>query len=171
MKEITAMPNQNQVQCVLAGTGPMYCGPGVKVTFLVTGAQSGGACFIFEGITPPGGGPPPHIHHREEESFYLLEGTLTIQAAGRTYQASPGDFVHIPRGTVHSFKNNGTVDAKLLTTVSPAGPAGLEQFFEQAFYPATDRSAAPPLINEELMGRIIAAAAKHDMEFVRPASC
>jgi quercetin dioxygenase-like cupin family protein len=169
MKEITAMPNQNQVKCVLAGTGPMYCGPGVKVTFLVTGAQSSGACFIFEGITPPGGGPPPHIHHHQEESFYLLQGTLTIQAAGRTYQASPGDFVHIPRGTVHSFKNNGTVDARLLTTVSPAGPAGLDKFFEEAFYPATDRSAAPPLVSEKLMARIMAAAAKNDMEFVRPA--
>jgi quercetin dioxygenase-like cupin family protein len=171
MKEITAMPNQNQVQCVLAGTGPTYCGPGVKVTFLVTGAQSGGACFIFEGVTPPGGGAPPHIHHHQEESFYLLQGTLTIHAAGRTYEASPGDFVHVPRGTVHSFKNNGTVDAKLLTTVSPAGSAGLEQFFAESFYPATERSASPAFMTEELMGRVMAAAARNNMEFVRPASC
>ena len=84
MKEIATMLNQNPVQCVPAGTGPMYLGPGAKVTFLVTGAQSSGACFIFEGITPPGGGPPPHIHRYQEESFYLLEGTLTIQAAGRS---------------------------------------------------------------------------------------
>jgi len=104
MKTIATIPNQSRTNCVPAGTGPLYCGPAAKVTFLVTGAQSGGACFIFEGITPPGGGPPPHIHHREEESFYLLQGTLTIQVAGETIQASPGDFVHIPRGTVHSFK-------------------------------------------------------------------
>jgi quercetin dioxygenase-like cupin family protein len=168
MKETRSLSNRNEVQCVLAGTGPMYCGPGVKVTFLVTGAQSGGNCFIFEGVTPPGGGPPPHFHHQEEESFYLLEGTLTIQAAGQTFKASPGDFVHIPRGTVHSFRNDGEVDAKLLTTVSPAGPAGLEKFFEESFYPATDRSAAPPLLTEELMGRITAAAARNDLEFVRP---
>jgi quercetin dioxygenase-like cupin family protein len=139
------------------------------VTFLVTGAQSGGACFIFEGATPPGGGPPPHVHHQEEESFYLLQGSLTIQVAGRTLQASPGDFVHIPRGTVHSFRNEGKVDAKLLTTVSPAGSAGLEKFFEESFYPATDRSAAPPLLTDELMGRITAAAARNNLEFVRPA--
>ncbi len=169
MKEIITMPNPNQVLCVPAGTGPQYSGPGVKVTFLVTGAQSGGACFIFEGTTPPGGGPPPHIHHHEEESFYLLQGTLAIQAAGRTYQASPGDFVHIPRGTVHSFRNDGKVDARLLTTVSPAGPAGLEKFFAEAFYPATGRSAAPLVANEELMGRIMAAAAKNDLEFIRAA--
>lgn len=169
MKEITTIPNQDRVKYVPAGTGPLYWGPDVQVTFLVTGPQSGGACFIFEGITPPGGGPPPHIHHRQEESFYLLEGTLTIQVAGRTYQASPGDFVHIPRGTVHSFRNNGNVDARLLTTVSPAGPAGLDKFFAEAFYSATDRSAAPPPVSKELMGRIMAAAAKNDLEFVRAA--
>ena len=166
MKETTTTPNQNQVKYVPAGTGPMYCGPGDRVSFLVTGTESHGNCFIIEGMAAPGGGPPPHIHHHEEESFYLLQGTLTIQAAGRTYQASPGDFVHIPRGTVHSFRNDGKVDARLLTTVSPAGPAGLEKFFEEAFYPATDRSAAPPPVNEELMGRIMAAAAKNDLEFL-----
>jgi uncharacterized cupin superfamily protein len=119
-------------------------------------------------MVPPGGGPPPHLHHREEESFYLLQGTLTIEAAGRTFRASPGDFVHIPRGTVHSFRNDGKVDAKMLVTVSPAGPAGIEKFFEESFYPATDRSAAPPLITEELMGRMQAAAARNGLEVVLP---
>jgi quercetin dioxygenase-like cupin family protein len=169
MNIIAPTPHQNEVQYVPAGTGPLYCGPGVKITFLVTGAQSAGGCFIFEGVTLPGGGPPPHIHHREDESFYLLEGTLTIQAAGRTFRATPGDFVHISRGIVHSFRNDGKVDAKLLTTVSPARPAGLENFFAEAFCPAPDRAAPPPLIDEGLMGRVIAAARKNDLEFVGPA--
>ncbi len=120
-------------------------------------------------MTPPGGGPPPHIHHHEEESFYLLQGTLTIQAAGRTLQASPGDFMHIPRGTVHTFRNDGTADAKMLVTISPAGPAGLEKFFEESFYPATDRTAAPQLLTEELMRRMMAAAPRNALEFVAPA--
>jgi len=169
MKEKTNMSNQNQVKYVPAGTGPVYWGPGDRVTFLVGGAESGGACFIIEGMVPPGGGPPPHVHHFEDESFYILQGTVTIQAAGRTFQASPGDFVHIPRGTVHSFRNDGKVDAKGLVIVSPAGPAGLQKFFEESFYPATDRSATPPPLTQELMGRMTAAAAKNGLEFVRPA--
>ena len=76
------MPNQSHVKYVPAGTGPLYWGPGDRVTFLVTGVESGGACFITEVMAPPGGGPPPHIHHHQEESFYLLEGMLSIQAAG-----------------------------------------------------------------------------------------
>ncbi len=163
------MSDQNPVKYVPAGTGPLYWGPGDRVTFLVTGADSGGACFIIEVMTPPGGGPPLHIHHFEEETFYLLQGTLTIQAAGRTFQASPGDFIHIPRGTVHTFRNDGKVDAKFLVVISPAGPAGMQRFFEESFYPVTDRSAAPPPITEELVRRMTAAAARNGFELVQPA--
>ena len=167
MKE--SKTNQNGVKCVAAGTGPMYCGPGVKVTFLVTGEQSGGACFIFEAVTPPGGGPPPHIHHFEDESFYILQGSVTVQAGEQTLRVSPGDFIHIPRGTVHSFQNDGNIDAKAVIVISPAGPTGMQQFFEEAFYPTTDRSASPPPITKELVRRMMAAAARNGMELVKPA--
>ncbi len=163
------MLNQNQVKHVPAGTGPLYWGAGDKVTFLVTGAESGGSCFIIEVTVPPGGGPPLHIHHFEDESFYLLQGTLTIQAGAGTFQASPGDFMHIPRGTAHTFRNDGKVDAKMIVMVSPAGPAGLARFIEESFFPATDRSAVPPLLTEDLMRRMAAAAPRNGFEFVRPA--
>lgn len=52
----------------------------------------------------------------------------------------------------------------MLVTVSPAG---LEKFFEESFYPATDRSAPLPIITEELMGRITAAAARNGLELAR----
>jgi quercetin dioxygenase-like cupin family protein len=163
------MPNQNQVKYVPAGKGPMYCGPGDRVSFLVTGAESHAGCFIVEGMTAPGGGPPPHIHHFEDESFYILEGTALFQAGGQTIRANPGDFIHIPRGTVHSLKNDGAVPTRTVIIVSPAGPTGAQQFFEEAFYPATDRSAPLPPITEELVRRMMAAAARNGTELVKPA--
>ena len=163
------MPIHNQVKYVPARTGPMYCGPGDRVTFLVTGAESNGGCFIIEGMAPPGGGPPPHIHHFEDESFYILEGTATFQAGGQTIHAKPGDFIHIPRGTVHSLRNDGKVPARALIVISPAGPAGMQRFFEESFYPTTDRSASPPPITEELVRRMTAPAARNGMELVKPA--
>jgi len=157
---------RNQFKYVPAGAGPAYWGPGDQIRFLITGEETGGAFFMAEVSVPPGGGPPPHVHHREEESFRLLQGTLTIQAGEKTLKASPGDFVHLPRGMVHSLQNTGDVDAKFLVLVTPAG---LEKFFEEAFYPAVDRSAAPPPMTEALAARLLAAAPRHGLEFVPPA--
>ena len=154
-----------QGKYVPVGTGPAYWGPGDEITFLITGEETDGAVFMAEASVPPGGGPPPHIHHREDESFYVREGTLAILAGDRTVTATPGDFVHIPRGTVHCFKNIGNGHAKMLVTFTPAG---MEKFFEEAFYPAGDRSVGPPLLTEELLGRFLAAASKGGVEFLPP---
>ena len=154
------------VTYVPAGTGPAYESPIDKVTFLMTGEQNGGAFFMAEVSVQPGGGNPPHIHRREEETFYVQQGTLTIQVGGKTQTASPGDFICLPRGVAHSFQNTGNVEAKFLLV---AVPAGLEKFFEQAFYPA-DASAGPPPMNEAFLARLLAAASKCGVEFLPPAS-
>ena len=150
-----------------AGTGPIYRSPIDEVRFLITGEQTGGAFFMAEVSVRPGGGNPPHIHHREEETFYLQQGTLTIQVGEKTLNASPGDCICLPRGVAHSFQNTGNVDAKFLLV---AAPAGLEKFFEEAFYPVEDRSAAMPPMTGEFMARLLAAAPKCDLEFLPPAS-
>ena len=156
-----------QVKYVPAGTGPAYQSPIDKITFLITGEQTGGAFFMAEVSVLPGGSNPPHIHHREEECFYLQEGTLTIQVGGKTHTASAGDFIRLPRGVAHSFENTGNVDAKVLLVVAPAG---LETFFEEAFYPVEDRSAAMPPMTGEFMARVLEAAPKCGLEFLPPAS-
>jgi quercetin dioxygenase-like cupin family protein len=68
---------------------------------------------------------------------------------GKELMASVGDFIHIPRGTVHSFKNVSDETAKLLCLVTPAG---LEGFFAEAFYPAAD-VADIPQVSEDLIRR------------------
>lgn len=161
-----AAPRQNQVRHVSSGTGPAYWGPGELMTFLITGEETGGAYFMADISVAPGGGTPPHIHHREDESFHLLEGTLTIQVGGNTMTASPGDFVYLPRGIAHSFKNTSDVPAKALVLVAPAG---LEGFFAEVFDPAADRSAAPPAPGKELIARALAAAPRYGLELLPPA--
>lgn len=159
------MTNQSQGKYVKAGTGSMYFGPGDRATFLVTGEDSHGGCFIFEGVFAPGGGPPPHVHHFEDETFYILEGTATFDVGGQTIHAEPGDCIHIPRGTVHSL-TNGAVQGRALIIVSPARPNGVQQFFEESFYPVSDGSVSPPPITDELVQRMTEAAARNGMEFV-----
>lgn len=157
----------SEFKYVAAGTGPAYESPIDKITFLITGEQTGGAFFMAEVSVLPGGGNPPHIHHREEETFYVQQGTLTIQVGGNTLNASPGDFICLPRGVPHSFQNTGNVAAKFLLV---AAPAGLEKFFEEAFYPASDRVVEPLVMTEAFLARVLAAAAKCGLEFLPPAS-
>ncbi len=157
---------QSQVAYVPAGTGQAYKSPIDQVTVLLTGEQTGGAIFMAEAIVPPGCGNPPHIHARENETFYVQQGTLTIQVGDKTLNALPGDVVQLPRNVVHSFKNTGNVNAKVLVV---AEPAGLEQFFEEAFYPAADWPDAMPPMNDAFMARIITAAQKCGLTFLPPA--
>ena len=156
------MPN-SQIVYRVAETGPAFWGPGDRYTFLVTGEQTGGAYFVMEALVPPGGGPPPHIHHKEDETFYIVEGECSITIGEKVVHAKAGDFVNIPRGTVHCFFNDGTSTARMIVTFTPAG---MEGFFEETLEPATDRNAAPPQNNSALVARYVAAAAKYGLEFV-----
>lgn len=157
--------SQKEIKHVPAGTGPAYCGPGDRITFLITGAETGGAFFMAEVSVAPGGGPPPHVHSREEETFYLLQGSLALRVGGKVLNASAGDFIYIPRGTLHSFKNVGEETAKMLVV---ATPAGLEHFFAEAFFPAAD-VAEIPQIGEALIGRLMNAAPKYGLQLLPPA--
>jgi quercetin dioxygenase-like cupin family protein len=157
--------NQNQVKHVPAGTGPAYCGPGDRIAFLIAGADTGGAFFMAEACVVPGGGLPPHVHSREDESFYLQQGTLALQVGAKALNVSAGDFIDIPRGTVHSFKNVGEETAKLLMV---ATPAGRENFFAEALFSAAD-IADIPQISEPLVGRVMKAAPKYGLELLLPA--
>ncbi len=157
------MTNQNIAFHLPADTGPSFWGPGDRYTFLVTGAQGNGGCFIMEAIIPAGGGPPPHIHHREEECFYLLDGTLDITLGEKKVKATTGDFVLIPRGTVHPFCNAGSTTARMLLLFSPAG---MEKYFEEVLEPVQNRSAAIPPVTAVLIARMVGAGPKHGIEFV-----
>jgi quercetin dioxygenase-like cupin family protein len=147
------------------GTAPAVWGPGDLYSLLATGEETNNAFFQFEAIVPEGGGPPPHIHSREDESFYIVSGRLEILLGDKTYQAKRGDFVYIPRGTVHSFKNVGGDTAVQLVTFVPSG---MERFFREVFPEVKDRNAAPPPVTEELIKRMNEAAPKYGLEFVPP---
>ncbi len=144
------------------GTAPAVWGPGDLYNLLATGEETNNAFFQFEAIVPKGGGPPPHIHSREDESFYVVSGRLEILLGDSTYQAKAGDFVFVPRGTVHRFKNTGSSRAVQLVTFVPAG---MEGYFREVFPSATDRMAAPPPITDALIQKLHEVAPKYGLEF------
>ena len=146
-------------------TGPAYWGPGDHYTFLVTGEESGGAYFAMEALVPPGGGPPPHIHTREDETFYVLDGQLEFLLGEETVVAGSGDFVNVPRGTVHRFLNTGAETARLLLTFTPAG---IERWFEETLEEAPNEVTPEDVPDnvEAVAARYAATAHRYGIEFV-----
>jgi quercetin dioxygenase-like cupin family protein len=144
-------------------TGPSYWGPGDRYTFLVTGEESGGAYFVMEAYVPPGGGPPPHVHTREDETFYVLDGEIEFLLGDETIVATAGDFVNVPRGTVHRFLNASNDTARLILTFTPAG---MEGFFRETLDSAPPDGEDVPDNLEEVAARYVEAAPRYGMTFV-----
>ena len=63
---------------------------------------------------PPEGFVPPHTHDKEEESYFMLEGTMLMQLGSQELTIAPGDFVHVPAGTIHGYKNNSHQGVRFL---------------------------------------------------------
>ena len=145
------------------GTGDMYWGPGDLYRFLVTGEETGGAYFAMEASVPPGGGPPPHIHSNEDETFYVVEGRCSIRLGDEWVTANAGDFVNVPRGTVHCFHNDGAEAMRMILTFTPAG---IERFFEETLERAHDLTQEPPDNLAEVGARYAEAAPRYGIEFL-----
>ena len=101
---------------------------GTRFLFQAVAEDTGGVLAVGTSTLPPGGAAPPHVHERNEESFYVLEGEITVGLGERTSRAPAGSFVFVPRGLVHSLRNEGGTPATLLAIITPAG---LEGMFEE----------------------------------------
>jgi mannose-6-phosphate isomerase-like protein (cupin superfamily) len=104
--------------------------------------------------------PPPHIHQKEAGSFYVMEGEFSFLCGDHTIQATAGSFVHVPPGTLHTYKNTGTKPGRLLVAISPAG---FERFFEEVGHPVRDSSSRPP-VEPAAIQRVLELAPKYGLE-------
>jgi quercetin dioxygenase-like cupin family protein len=139
---------------VPAGQGPTIWAASDVYTVKATAAQTGGLLGFVEASVPPGGGPEPHAHNDQAETFYLLSGELEFLDADRVFTAVAGDFVHVPRGIRHRFKNRGTHTARMIFMFTPGGP---EEAFLKYSDPARPGEQPPPL-GPELLGRYLELA-------------
>ena len=75
---------------------------GIRVTVLASNTTTH-AYEVTRCQGEHGMGPPPHSHDWDE-SFYVLAGEIEFTCSGRTVVCPPGTLVHVPAGTVHSFR-------------------------------------------------------------------
>lgn len=94
---------------------------------LLAGASdTDGRLTVIHSIAPPGDSTPLHRHMRMDESFYVLRGNYTVWCGDDVFEASAGDFVHLPRRIPHKYVAGSGGGEKLIL----GSPGGLESFFD-----------------------------------------
>jgi mannose-6-phosphate isomerase-like protein (cupin superfamily) len=97
--------------------------------YLATGASTDGEFGLYRwdmGATPSG--PDAHFHASISESFFVLSGTVRLYDGGSWIEGSPGDFLYVPPGGIHAFRNESGEPASMLILFTPGAPR--EDYFE-----------------------------------------
>ena len=112
-----------------AAQGPDLALPRASVHYLATGATTGGllGCYRWDMTADPSG-PSAHFHRTISESFFVLSGTVQLYDGARWVSGTPGDFLHVPPGGLHAFRNESGAPASMLLLFCPGAPR--ERYFE-----------------------------------------
>ena len=113
------------------GTPPdVVSASGTEIHYLATGASTGGQLGLYRYEMGPGrGGPDPHFHRSITESFYVLSGTVRLYDGAGWTDGRPGDFLYVPQGGVHAFRNESGEPTSMLILFTPGAPR--EDYFER----------------------------------------
>jgi mannose-6-phosphate isomerase-like protein (cupin superfamily) len=102
---------------------------GTRVSYIATHRSTQGLFGIYRwDMTGERTGPGPHFHRTITESFFVLSGTITIYDGRAWIGAGVGDFVHVPYGGIHGFRNESGKPASMLIHFAPG--AEREGYFE-----------------------------------------
>jgi mannose-6-phosphate isomerase-like protein (cupin superfamily) len=110
---------------------------------VVSGDDTGGRYALMEWTVAPAApgaeplGYAPHRHDECEETFLIRNGTLEFLLGDQVTSLGPGDFVRVPPGLRHGYRNTSGQAVELLVGFHPAG---LERLFVKY---RTDQPAAP----------------------------
>lgn len=103
---------------------------GGSAHYLATGASTNGQFGLYRwNMAAAPSGPDPHFHRTISESFFVLAGTVRLFNGKRWIDATAGDFLFVPEGGVHAFRNESGEPASMLILFAPGAPR--EAYFEQ----------------------------------------
>ena len=131
------------------GAGAMPAGaPDEEVNILVDGSHTRGlASFLEYRIGAQRPGPPNHWHRGHDELFYVTSGALVVSTNGQENTLEERDFLFVPRGVTHSFRNPSDEECIF---VSGWNPPGAESIFHK-FQELTPEELSSP----EVLGRLL----------------
>jgi mannose-6-phosphate isomerase-like protein (cupin superfamily) len=101
----------------------------VQYHYLANQQDTGGDYGLYRvQIAPKGGGPGPHFHRAMSEAFFVLSGTVELYDGTAWTDGTAGDFIYVPPGGVHGFRNTADEAASILMLFAPGAPR--EHYFE-----------------------------------------
>ncbi|SCK46853.1 Cupin domain protein [Streptomyces sp. WMMB 714] len=114
-----------------ADTEPeLSSGTGNNTHYLATGESTGGEFGLYKvELGPRSPGPSTHFHRAVSESFYILSGEMQLFDGERWITGREGDFLYVPVGGLHAFKNTSDDPVSMLLLFSPGAPR--EDYFER----------------------------------------
>lgn len=135
----------------------LMIGSAVALGYLATGASTGGRFGLYRwDAGPRSGGAAPHFHRTMSESFFVVSGRIELYDGKEWVDAGPGDYVYVPEGGVHGFRNQSDEPASMLILFAPGAPR--EGYFEAI----AERAAGRAYSDEEWT----ALCERHDNYFV-----
>jgi mannose-6-phosphate isomerase-like protein (cupin superfamily) len=130
---------------------------GHRVTPLIVG----GRVAALEVATPVGvPGPPPHFHEDCAEVFYVTAGRLGVMMDGEWSSLGVGERAEVPHGVVHTFRNDGNEEVRVITIFEPAG---FEAFFEEFGVDTTKAGAFEESVSPEMIQRVVDGCGRFGM--------
>ena len=98
-------------------------------SYLATGESTGGKFGLYRWDMAPGvPGAAPHFHRTISESFFILSGTVGLFDGETWTEATSGDYLYVPEGGLHGFRNASSEPASMLILFAPGAPR--EGYFE-----------------------------------------
>ncbi|MFM9370521.1 cupin domain-containing protein [Streptomyces sp. Da 82-17] len=98
--------------------------------YLATQLSTGGEFGLYKAqLGPRAGGPATHFHRAMSESFYILSGELELFDGEHWVTGREGDFLYVPPGGLHAFKNVSDEPMSMLMLFAPGAPR--EEYFER----------------------------------------
>jgi quercetin dioxygenase-like cupin family protein len=77
---------------------------------------------------PQPSGPAAHFHRTMSESFFVLSGVVRLYNGDTWIDGHAGDFLYVPEGGIHAFRNESGAPASILLLFVPGAPR--EAYFE-----------------------------------------
>jgi len=103
--------------------------PENRFHYLATHASTQGAFGLYRAdMGPQPGGASTHFHRSFSESFFILSGTLRVYDGQRWIDTRPGDFLYVPHGGLHAFRNESGAPVSMMMLFVPGAPR--EDYFE-----------------------------------------